>query len=229
MSKYYVAKDGGETTGPYPEEEIRALIESCELAETDMVCQEGWEQWFSVGQVFSPAGLPPLPQIAPPAPPPVINNSTVTTLTALPQIDFFIPERAKAQAVKTRVEKLLTKEEMVIAVAAQAFSAGSPDGAVLTNRRVLLIRPQLGGLKMVFNDWLWVDIQNIHIEEGVLGTRLTVKAVNGSFGFVERLDKEEARAVYRIAQQLEELARLGRHNLNLETLRAGSALLRREH
>lgn len=216
MSTYYIAKNG--ESEPITEEQIKAQLSTGQLAPTDLICQSGWPEWLAITKVFPPAYPPP---------PPIPVSSAAVIAPPFPQIDLSIPDRAHAQSIKTKAESLLTKEEFVIAVAAQTLSPLSPDGVVLTNRRVLIIVPKLGGLKLSFIDWLWSSIVNIHITEGLFGTTLSVQSNNRPLAIIERLEKDEARALYRIAQQMEELSIIGRHHLHMAELRAGSALLRK--
>ena len=80
---------------------------------------------------------------------------------------------------------------------------------------------------MSFTDFLWPDVINVHIDEGVIGTTFKIQGF-AKHAEVERLDKEEARGAYRMAQRFnEEMMRHSRHQKELDTLRAGAAVFRR--
>ena len=227
MSAYYISRNGG-AAEEISEAQIQQEYASGRASASDLICQAGWTEWRTVGEVFSapapvtaPPALPPLPPL-----PPANASGASPVVTTLPEITMAISTRPAAVKMQEKAEQFLTKEEFVVATAAQQLSVMSPDGVVLTNRRLIIVVPQLGGLKFSFVDWIWADVVNVHIQEGVLGTTLTVQSrVREKIG-VDRLDKDEARAVYRIAQQMEEVIRVGRHRMEMERLRAGSALLR---
>lgn len=222
MSAYYISRAGGDAeliTEPDLQNQVKAGL----VAPTDLICRDGWEKWETVEALFgnkAPATTRPT------ALPPLITTSEIIA-PSLPQIEMSIPTRPDALKVKGRVEALMTREESVLAVAAQVLSPMSADGVVLTNRRVFLLEPKFGGLKLSFTDWLWSDVINIHITEGLLGTTLTVQSRIRPTHFVDRLDKNEARALYRIAQQMEEGVRIGRQRIHMAELHAGTAVLRK--
>lgn len=124
--------------------------------------------------------------------------------------------------VEKRASGFLVPTERVLAIAAQTIGIAY-DGVIVTDRRLLMLWAKLGGLKVVFRDWLWVDVVDVHVEENLIGATITVQSTNGS-GSVTRLDKEEARAVYRVAQEMEVSARQSRWQHKIEELKAGSAV-----
>lgn len=219
MSAYYVARAGEQPTGPLTAEEIEHGVASGAYGRDVLVCQAGDEQWSPLPDWLNARSAvvvpPPLPATAQAVP--------------MPQGTIEIPceanDRAAVRATRGRVNSLLTPGERIIAVAAQKMAPLSPEGVVLTTRRVIVVRPELAGLRMNFFDCMWIDVINVHLSEGIFGCTLTIKAASGTHA-VERLEKDEARAVYRISQQLEEAARHGRRLNYLEDLRAGSAVLR---
>lgn len=225
---YFISAKGGEPL-ELTEAEVYDQLSAGLLVASDLVCQAGWTEWKKLSEVFPEvAPLPALPaRELPPVQLPPVANPADALMTTPTKITTAVSERPAAVKMQQKAEQFLTPDEFVVATAAQQLTVMSPDGVVLTNRRMLILVPQLGGLKVSFVDWLWSDVVNVHIAEGVLGTTLTVQSVNRPVYGVERLDKAEARAVYRIAQQMEEVVRRGRHHLEMERLRAGSALLRK--
>lgn len=221
MSAYYISRAGGDAE-IITESDLQSQVKAGLVAPTDLICRDGWEKWETVGALFSNEAAATRPTTLPP----LITTSEIIAPT-LPQIEMSIPTRPDALKVKGRVEALMTREEAVLAVAAQVLSPMSADGVVLTNRRVFLLQPKLGGLKLSFTDWLWSDVINIHITEGLLGTTLTVQSRIRPTHAVDRLEKKEARALYRIAQQMEEGVRIGRQRIHMAELHAGAAVLRK--
>jgi hypothetical protein len=222
MSSYYLAL-AGQDPQPFSESQIREMLASGELSGAELLAQDGWTEWQRVDALFQK----PAPNLPPVVSPPNVNAAPSPVITTMPEITLAISTRPETIKVQRRSEGLLTREEFVVATAAQVMVLTSADGVVLTNRRILLVIPQLGGLKMAFVDWIWSDVVNVHIEEKVLGTTLTVQSRNRPQHSIDRLDKDEARAVYRIAQQMEEVIRVGRHRVEMEKLHAGAALMRR--
>jgi hypothetical protein len=128
--------------------------------------------------------------------------------------------------VRRKAERLLTPGETVLGIAAQWFPVISVNGVVLTTRRLLLVRVGMFGLRVSFSDWLWIDVLNVRITEGILGTQYLVETVRGSSS-LEMLHKTDARAVYRLGQEISQAARAGRWQYEMQTLEKGSAVLRR--
>lgn len=108
------------------------------------------------------------------------------------------------QGIKERVNGILTADEVVERIAVQLAIAGPrPDAVVLTNKRFILYHPGLLGVK--FEDYLWRDLSDVRLSEGLLGATLSFKA-RGQQMQVDKLSKDEARPVYVLAQQREQEA-----------------------
>lgn len=212
---HYICRPGGEPEGPMPTTEVHSRVASGALGEGDFVCREGDTEWTLIG-AWLQQQAPPLPVSA------EVMTDTRNANIDLPAVG---QERPALKAARQKVMELLTPDEKIMAVAAQTFTLLSPDAVVLTTRRIIVFRPSLGGLVMNFFDCRWIDVLDVHIEENLLGCNLTIKSVGG-VSMLDRLDKKEAKAVYRIAQQLEDASRQGRRDHHLEELRAGSAVLR---
>lgn len=106
--------------------------------------------------------------------------------------------------IKEKVAGILTADEAIETIAVQLGIAGiRPDAVVLTNKRFILYHPGLLGVS--FEDYLWRDLADVRISEGLLGATLSFTA-RGKKQQVDKLDKGEARAVYRIAQMREQEA-----------------------
>jgi len=150
--------------------------------------------------------------------------------SGMPTASVQMPMRQSAQRgpafVRQRAQHFLTPGEAVIGIAAQWFPLICVNGVVLTTRRLLLVEVALFGLRVSFRDWLWIDVLNVRITEGILGTAFMVDTVRGS-ALLPMLHKSDARAAYRLAQEISQAARAGRWQYELQTLEAGSAVLRR--
>jgi uncharacterized protein YaiL (DUF2058 family) len=103
-----------------------------------------------------------------------------------------------------KVRGILTQDEAIEGIAVQLSIAGlRPDAVVVTNKRFILYHPSLLGVS--FEDYLWRDLFDVRLSEGILGGTLSFTA-RGKRQQVDKLDKTEARTVYRIAQLREQEA-----------------------
>jgi len=127
------------------------------------------------------------------------------------------------EKVITKINELLTKDEKVEYVAVQKKPAVnlSPASIALTNKRIIFCRPKSFGLTMDFQDFLWKEIADCHMKEGILGATFTVKIIKGG-GIVslDYLPKSQARLLYRYAQEREEEMDEYRRQRELEDSRA---------
>lgn len=98
-----------------------------------------------------------------------------------------------------------TEEPLYMAVQQKPVANLAPDAVVLTNRRVIIFRQKMLG-RMDFVDVLWLQVGNVHMKENLIGATLTVTGMNGHVEQVDYVPKEQARRVYRIAQEREEEA-----------------------
>lgn len=121
------------------------------------------------------------------------------------------------------VRELCTASETVkyIAVQRKPVMTLSPDAIVATNRRIILLRTGLLG-KVEMRDFIWRDLADARIREGVLATTFEVRQVNGAVVLVEYIPKRQARALYRICQEMEEQVREERRARSIEETRAAA-------
>ncbi len=130
---------------------------------------------------------------------------------------------AIVETVFDRVKEILTSDENILYVAVQKKPVVnlSPDCAVLTNRRFIVYRPKLLG-RVVFEDYVWRDLQEAKLQENVLGSTLSMKATSGHVIALDYLPKKQARRLYAFAQEMEERTREERRARDLEEKRAAA-------
>jgi hypothetical protein len=122
-----------------------------------------------------------------------------------------------------RVRQILTPEEQIEYMAVQAKPLMiSPDCAVITNRRFIVFHQKMLG-RADFEDHLWMYLGDAKINEGILYAELSFKTTTGHTFSIDYLPKAQARRIYRIAQQREELAIETRRNRKMEESRAGAS------
>ncbi|WP_182868574.1 PH domain-containing protein [Rhodopirellula sp. JC639] len=167
--------------------------------------------------------LPPKPHVLPAVTTPTAEATTVANVPPTPAVDSklarFVSEGQPIKTVGkllTRVEKICTNSETPEYIAVQHLpSLASPDAIVLTDRRVIIFRSKtLGRVNMV--DVPWLDVSDIHISEGIVGATIHVTGNNGHTEKIDHLPKEQARSVYRVGQEREEIMREYRRTRKME-------------
>ena len=118
---------------------------------------------------------------------------------------------ALVEKICSKVKDILTSNEKIEYVAVQKKLAvnPSPDAVVLTNRRFIVYRPKILG-RVSFEDYIWRDLSDAHLEEGVIGATLKFKAANGRRPSVGFLPKVQARRLYSIAQEYRGIRRFNK-------------------
>jgi hypothetical protein len=127
------------------------------------------------------------------------------------------------QQVFKRVSQILTREEEIFYIAVQKKPVVNiaPDCVVLTNRRFILYKPKLlGGASFV--DYIWRDLHDAQLKEGIMGAVLTMLTVKGRRITVDYLPKAQARRLYAFAQEMEERVREERRKRAMEEQRAAA-------
>ena len=127
-----------------------------------------------------------------------------------------------------KVSQLLTRGEQVIYIAVQKALTydPTPEIVVLTNRRFMHYQQNLMG-SAKFTDYIWRELKEAKLEEGVMRATLTLFAANGETLRVDNLVKEQARRLYAIAQEMEENVReeLRRRAMEEKRAEAGGVYL----
>lgn len=128
------------------------------------------------------------------------------------------------EKVVERVEKILTASEELryIAIQQRPLINWAPDCIVVTNRRVILYQPKMLG-RVDMQDYVWRKIQNVKLKENMIGATLIFSTVeNNQLITLDYLPKEQARELYRIAQEQEEAVQEERRLRRMEEDRARS-------
>lgn len=127
------------------------------------------------------------------------------------------------EKILSKVSELLTKGEEVVYIAVQKKPAVniSPDCIALTNKRVIFCHPKAFGLTMDFKDFLWKDVIDCHMKEGLLGASFNVRTTYG-VNSMDYLPKAQARKLYRYGQEREEEMQEYRRQRDLESARASA-------
>jgi hypothetical protein len=136
---------------------------------------------------------------------------------------FLDPDQDNAAALKVAedVGAILTPNEAILGIAMQNAIALSfkKDSVVATSNRVILYRPSLLG-RTQFEDYQWQDVRNCKIVQGMLSTEFSVELLDGRKSTMGDLDKDQAKRLYSVTQQLEQDWREKRRVREMEEARA---------
>ncbi len=207
--------------GPYEIDEVQGAVSSGQLSLTDLAWQEGCADWVPLSEILS---ADPLAKVA------------ATAQAVSRQID------AKVDQLDNALSKLLCDEQdpavvaKVVAKAKDLLTSGeeieyvgvqkkplvniAPDAVILTNKRFMIVRPKLLG--MTFQDYIWRDVQNVHMSEQMLTATITCSVAGGTLLKIESIPKKQARKIYAIAQEKEERVREERRIRDMEEKRAAA-------
>jgi hypothetical protein len=130
-------------------------------------------------------------------------------------------DSAAIQQVAREIAKILTANEQVLYIALQGKTTLSvkKDSAVATTNRLILYRPAILG-RVDFTDYLWEDIENVTLKDGMLSSELIVESSRKGNDFSAGLDKGQARRLYAVCQQKEQEWREKRRVRQMEEDRA---------
>lgn len=141
-------------------------------------------------------------------------------------LDRFVNEKQDPEIVARvhkKVSEILTRGEEIqyIAVQNKPVMNVSPDCVVLSNKRFIIYRPKMFG-RVDFEDYIWRDLRDARIKEGVMGATLTMQTVGGKQLLIDYLPKAQARRLYSVAQEMEEAVREERRIRQMEEQRAAA-------
>ena len=147
--------------------------------------------------------------------------------TMIEKFKKFLNEDQDPKAIEKisgKLNALLMNGEEIEYIAVQKRPAVnlSPDAVALTNKRIIFCRPKNLGLSMEFQDYIWKDIHDCHMKEGMLGAEFSMRTVKGVVNKIDYLPKIQARKLYTVAQEQEEKQREYRRQLDLEDRRAAA-------
>src|SRR5688500_5829926 len=123
--------------------------------------------------------------------------------------------------VAAEVGRILTPNEELLYIALQNATALSlrKDSVVATSNRVIVYQPSVLG-RVDFTDFLWQDVANARIRQGMLSTEFSAETTDGRSVVVGGLDKDQAKRLYGICQQMEQEWREKRRVRQMEEERA---------
>jgi hypothetical protein len=125
--------------------------------------------------------------------------------------------------VHPKVSEILTRGEEIVYMAVQnkPLVNIAPDCVVLTNRRFIIYKPKMLG-QVDFTDYIWRDLHDAKLKEGLMGATLMMLTVHNQRFSVGYLPKKQARKLYSIAQEMEEYVKEERRTRAIEEKRAAA-------
>lgn len=212
QSKYFV-RSGGRERGPFSSSELRSMIAAGQVSRDSEVSADrvAWRNAAALKGVTWPSQSRPAPE------PP--KQTTLEDLVAKFVADDQSP--GVVRRMLQRVTDICTPHEEIryIAVQRKPLFTLFPHSVVATSRRIIFFRAGLLG-KTGFVDFIWRDLNDARIKEGILGATFVARKTSGETFMVSYLPKKQARAVYRICQEMEEFVREERRSRELEESRA---------
>lgn len=129
-------------------------------------------------------------------------------------------DKGTLQKVAQEVSKILTPNEEILYIATQNATALSirKDAVVVTTNRIIGFSPGVLG-RVSFHDYLWQDVLDVSMKQGMLSTEIVIETAAGKRE-VGAIDKEQAKRLYGLAQQLEQEWREKRRVREMEEARA---------
>jgi len=233
----------GQTIGPFTLDGIKQGLQANQFTLADLAHVQGGNGWKSLHETLSELRNAANAGSSAIAPSNVQNaaeqtwqdtqnipnqaNASTSGLLSNPVLRAFLNEEQDPSAVTRvydRLTQICTPEEQTLYIAVQKKPVVTiaPTSVALTNKRVIIFRPQALGLGLSFEDYPWRSVVNIHIKEVVLGSQFFVKLLDGRQVFVDSLPKAQARRLYQFGQQMEEHMNHHRRELMLEEKRAGA-------
>jgi hypothetical protein len=209
-SNYWIRRNGKES-GPHDSKTVRTLAESGRLLPSDHISTDRL-RWVAAETVsaLSFGGQDAA----------IVPKHDASADLARRVVVSSQPDEVVASSLE-RVRSLCIQGEDVryIAVQRKPIITLAPDSLAITTRRLIYIRAGLLG-KAAVHDWIWRDIEDVSIAEGIVAATVSVRVVGRQPFAVEYIPKECARALYRLAQEQEELAREERRARHMEESRA---------
>jgi hypothetical protein len=215
MANQYWIRSQGRETGPFDAQHVKGMALQGRIARTDSVSLDR-QKWIIADQI---RGI----EWPPASPPPVVSREADPTTSAISTFVADDQDPAVVAKLLGRVQELCTANEVIryIAVQKKPVFTLSPDALVATTRRLIMLRTGLLG-KSELVDFIWRDIQDANIKENMLSATFSVLTVNGTRYMMDSIPKKQARALYRIAQEIEERTREERRVRRMEEDRARS-------
>ena len=177
-------------------------------------------------EIIIPQPIDTLPEALPPTLDSTHPSDEINSGTPSPIKEYLNEDQdpTVVNQVFGETKQILTSGENIIYIAVQKkpIANFSPDSVVLTDKRFIIWKPKLFGMKKNFSDYIWRDLKDAHLSEEIMGSTLTMRTINGSRFSVDYLPKQQARKLYSMAQEMEMKVKEERRVRELEDKRAAA-------
>lgn len=108
------------------------------------------------------------------------------------------------EKISEKLENILMRNEEVgyIAVQKNPVLTVFPDSIVLTNKRILILKPKNLGLSLDVLDYDWESIISPFLKEGILGAEFSFLTKNDITVTLDKLPKNQARKLFTYAKEV---------------------------
>ena len=203
--------------GPYDLDTIKQGLLTGRFTLDDFAFQDGCTEWVPLRNLM-PEEVPPQTQ--------AFSNKIEKKIEQFDStISGLLGDEQDSGVVEKVVKKakdLLTNGEKIeyIGVQKKPLVTIAPDSIMLTNKRLMIVRPKMLG--MTFEDHLWREVSNVHMSEQMLGATITCTITNGKKLEIDSIPKKQARRIYAFAQEVEEKMHEERRSREMEEKRAAA-------
>lgn len=211
-NQYWIGSQGRET-GPFDSQQIRGMALQGRVARGDSISPDR-QKWTRPDQIRSI-------EWPPSAPPAVVPREADPTTAVVAKYVADDQDPAVVAKLLGRVQELCTASEEIryIAVQKKPVLTLSPDALVATTRRLIMLKTGLLG-KAELIDFIWRDVYDVNIKENVFSATVSLMTVHRTRHSMDSIPKKQARALYRIAQEIEERTHEERRVRRMEEDRA---------
>jgi Bacterial PH domain/GYF domain 2 len=175
----FLVYHGDKECGPYSQSQLLDLLQRGEIGRKDLVFYDGLIDWKPLEDVFE------------------IEE----------QLSHFMNEGQDAGVVAElykHLEPMLGHDEQVYYIGHQRkkLMRQRPDAAVITNRRLIILRHTLTGTTL--EDCQWRNVLSVHLKENLMGTTFSVLDRNDHLVEIEDVPKEQIARLCQLAQEMRE-------------------------
>lgn len=170
----------GETEcGPYTQTQLLEMLQRGQISRKDLIFYDGLMGWKPLEEVFE------------------IEE----------QLSHFMNEGQDAAVVAEvyrHLEPMLSYDEQIFYIGHQRkkMMRQRPDAAVITNRRLVILRHTLTGTTL--EDCQWRNVLSVHLKEGLMGTTFSILDRNDHLVEIEDIPKEQIARLCQLAQEMRE-------------------------
>jgi len=201
--------------GPFDIDTIRKGLASGRFAPDDFAFENGCTDWVPLRTLVAGDTRPP----ALPVKATSENGKLDSGISVLLGDD---QDAGVVEKVVKKAKELLTRGEQIeyVGVQKKPLINIAPDAILLTNKRLMIVRPKMIG--MTFEDHVWREVADVHMSEQMLSATISCTIVGGKKLEIDCIPKKQARRIYAYAQEVEEKMHDERRTREMEEKRAAA-------